>query len=172
MFAPVVVRDERGYSVRDYKGDPTYKAAYINDALKTCAAMLDTLHRAGVKTMVITFGAQASILKPWARPLPRALEQMSKVGSGVDTNDYAALRFAHEMLHGRPESRKVVFVITDGQGQTEDVRAQCRSGVALGITTIGVGIALDVSESYPVSVTVEDAANLGKVAFKQIKLAA
>jgi Mg-chelatase subunit ChlD len=172
MFAPVVVRDERGYSVRDYKGDATYKPAYINDALKTCAAMLDTLNRAGVKTMVITFGAQASILKPWAMPLPRALEQMSKVGSGVDTNDYAALRFAHEMLHGRSESRKVVFVITDGQGQTTDVRAQCGSGVALGITTIGVGIALDVSESYPVSVTVEDAANLGKVAFKQIKLAA
>lgn len=172
MFAPVSVRDEHGYAVRNCKGDVTYKPAYINDALKTCAAMLDTLSKAGVKTMVVTFGAQASILKPWAMPVPRALEQMSKVGSGVDTNDYSALRFAHEMVHGRSESRKVVFVITDGQGQTEDVRAQCNAGAALGITTIGVGIALDVSESYPVSVTVEDAANLGKVAFKQIKLAA
>jgi hypothetical protein len=65
-----------------------------------------------------------------------------------------------------------VFVITDGEGQKDDVRAQCGAGVNLGITTIGVGIELDVSESYPVSVRVKDAANLGEVAFKQIKLAA
>jgi Mg-chelatase subunit ChlD len=172
MFAPAIVRDARGYAVRDSWNNVVHKPAYINDASKTCAAMLDTLNRAGVKTMVITFGGQASILKPWAMPVPRALEQISRVGSGSDTNDYAALRFSHEMLHGRPESRKVVFVITDGEGQKEDVRAQCGAGVSLGITTIGVGIELDVSESYPVSVTVEDAANLGKVAFKQIKLAA
>jgi len=172
MFAPVIVRDARGYAVRNSQGDVVHKAPYINDAIKTCAAMLDTLHKAGVKTMVITFGGQASILKPWAMPVPRALEQISKVGSGSDTNDYAALRFSHEMLHSRPESRKVVFVITDGEGQKDDVRAQCEAGVNLGITTIGVGIELNVSESYPVSVTVEDAANLGAVAFKQIKLAA
>ena len=172
MFAPVIVRDGNGYAVRNSQGDVVHKAPYINDAIKTCAAMLDTLHKAGVKTMVVTFGGQASILKQWAMLVPRALEQISKVGSGSDTNDYAALRFSHEMLHGRPESRKVVFVITDGEGQKADVRAQCEAGVNLGITTIGVGIELDVSESYPVSVTVEDAANLGKVAFKQIKLAA
>ena len=172
MFAPVIVRDGHGYAVRDSQNQVVHKAPYIGDAIKTCAAMLDTLHKAGVKTMVVTFGGQASILKPWAMPVPRAMEQISRVGSGSDTNDYAALRFSHEMLHGRPESRKVVFVITDGEGQKDDVRAQCGAGVNLGITTIGVGIELDVSESYPVSVRVKDAANLGEVAFKQIKLAA
>jgi cobalamin biosynthesis protein CobT len=134
--------------------------------------MLDTLNKAGVKTMVVTFGSAVSILKPWTMPVPRALEHIAQVGSGTNTNDYVALRFCHEQLHGRPESRKVVFVITDGQGEEDAVRAQCESGVNLGITTVGVGIALDVSTSYPVSVRVKDAANLGEVAFKQIKLAA
>jgi cobalamin biosynthesis protein CobT len=105
-------------------------------------------------------------------PVPRALERVARIGSGQNTNDYGALRFCHEMLHSRPESRKVVFVITDGCGDEAAVREQCKAGVNLGITTIGVGIALDVSDSYPVSVTVRNAANLGEVAFKQIKLAA
>jgi len=171
MFNPHEVYNEKGHAVQDAEGNPTYQH-YIDDAVKTCAAMLDTLNKAGVKTCVVTFGSYASVLKPWEMPVPCALERVARIGSGQNTNDYGALRFCHEMLHSRPESRKVVFVITDGEGQKADVRAQCEAGVNLGITTIGVGIELDVSESYPVSVTVEDAANLGKVAFKQIKLAA
>lgn len=171
MFNTNYVFDENGKPMVDSKGE-FLETRYITDAGKTCAAMLDTLNKAGVKTMVVTFGSAVSILKPWTMPVPRALENIAQVGSGTNTNDYAALRFCHEQLHGRPESRKVVFVITDGQGEEDAVRAQCESGVNLGITTVGVGIALDVSTSYPVSVRVKDAANLGEVAFKQIKLAA
>jgi Mg-chelatase subunit ChlD len=171
MFNPHEVYNEQGHAVHDAEGNPTYQH-YIDDAVKTCAAMLDTLNKAGVKTMVVTFGSYASVLKPWEMPVPRALERIARIGSGQNTNDYGALRLCHEMLHSRPESRKVVFVITDGCGDEAAVREQCHAGVALGITTIGVGIALDVSDSYPVSVTVRNAANLGEVAFKQIKLAA
>jgi len=171
MFNANYVYDMQGNAIQDANGEYV-STRYIDDALKTTAAMLDTLNKAGVKTMVVTFGSDVSVLKPWLMPVPRALERVAKVGSGANTNDYAALRFSHEMLHGRPESRKVVFVITDGEGEQDAVRAQCQSGVNLGITTIGVGIALDVSDSYPVSVRVKDAANLGEVAFKQIKLAA
>jgi cobalamin biosynthesis protein CobT len=171
MFNPQNTYDGDGNAIRDDKGEPVTHF-YIDDALKTCAAMLDTLNKAGVKTMVVTFGTHASVLKPWSMSVPRALERVALVSAGANTNDYSALRFCHEMLHGRTESRKVVFVITDGCGDERAVRAQCNSGVNLGITTIGVGIELDVSDSYPVSVTVEDAANLGAVAFKQIKLAA
>ena len=171
MFNPQYTYDDNGHAMYDAKGDPVMHH-YIDDALKTTAAMLDTLNKAGVKTMVVTFGSSASVLKPWEMPVPRALEHISRVGSGQNTNDYASLRFCHEMLHGRPESRKVVFVITDGQGDERAVREQCHAGENLGISTIGVGIELDVSDSYPVSVTVRNAANLGEVAFKQIKLAA
>ena len=171
MFNPNYVFDERGQAVMDAKGEPVMQE-YIDGAVKTCAALLDTLNKAGVKTAVVTFGSCASVLKPFEMPVARALERVSKVNAGQNTNDYAALRFCHEMLHGRPESRKVVFVITDGQGDEYEVNNQCKAGENIGISTIGVGIALDVSDSYPVSVTVKDAANLGAVAFKQIKLAA
>ena len=171
MFNPHPVYDDRSNAIVDAKGELVTRE-YIDDALKTTAAMLDTLNKAGVKTCVVTFGSYASVLKPWEMLVPRALERVARIGSGQNTNDYAALRFCHEMLHGRPESRKVVFVITDGCGEEYAVHQQCIAGANLGITTIGVGIALDVSDSYPVSVTVRDAANLGAVAFKQIKLAA
>lgn len=171
MFNPHDVYNEQGHAVQDADGKPVVRH-YIDDALKTTAAMLDTLNKAGVKTCVVTFGSYASVLKPWEMPVPRALERVARIGSGQNTNDYAALRFCHEMLHGRSESRKVVFVITDGCGEEYAVHQQCIAGANLGITTIGVGIALDVSDSYPVSVTVRDAASLGEVAFKQIKLAA
>jgi Mg-chelatase subunit ChlD len=171
MFNPQNTYDEDGNAIRDDKGEPVTHC-YIDDALKTTAAMLDTLNKAGVKTMVVTFGSYASVLKPWEMSVARALERVALVSAGSNTNDYSALRFCHEMLHGRPESRKVVFVITDGCGDEYAVREQCRAGANLGISTIGVGIELDVSDSYPVSVTVKNAANLGAVAFKQIKLAA
>lgn len=171
MFNSNYVFDNNGNPLMDAKGE-LLETRYITDAVKTCAAMLDTLNKAGVKTMVVTFGTVVSVLKPWSLPVPRALERIAQVGAGANTNDYAAVRFCHEQLHGRPESRKVLFVITDGQGEEDAVRAQCESGVNLGITTVGVGIALDVSTSYPVSVRVKNAANLGEVAFKQIKLAA
>lgn len=171
MFNPQYTFDDNGHAMYDAKGEPLTHC-YIDDALKTTAAMLDTLNKAGVKTMVVTFGSYASVLKPWEMPVPRALEHIARVASGSNTNDYASLRFCHEMLHGRPESRKVVFVITDGCGDEQAVKAQCHAGENLGISTIGVGIELDVSDSYPVSVTVRNAANLGEVAFKQIKLAA
>jgi cobalamin biosynthesis protein CobT len=171
MFNPQNTYDEDGNAIRDDKGEPVTHC-YIDDALKTTAAMLDTLNKAGVKTMVVTFGSYASVLKPWEMPVACALGRVALVSAGSNTNDYSALRFCHEMLHGRPESRKVVFVITDGCGDEYAVREQCRAGENLGISTIGVGIELDVSDSYPVSVTVKNAANLGAVAFKQIKLAA
>jgi len=81
------------------------------------------------------------------------------------------VRYAHKLLLNRPEQRKIAFVITDGQGKPEYVREQVKIGERLGITTIGVGIELDVRNVYPQSVNVKDAADLGAVSFKQIKLA-
>jgi cobalamin biosynthesis protein CobT len=75
-------------------------------------------------------------------------------------------------LHSRPESRKICFVITDGEGDISSTREQCESGTRLGITTIGVGIDLNVSHVYPQAVTVSDLADLGQVSFSKIKLAA
>jgi len=170
MFSMSYEEDANG-NIRLDKNGEVIPTCYINHAVKTTAAMLDTLNRAQVKTAVLTFGSSVSVLKPFEMPVAKGLQRVARVDDGGDTNDYAALRYAHELLHGRPESRKVVFVITDGEGDGESVKAQCLSGEALGITTIGVGIQLDISHAYPKAVRV-NGANIGEVAFKQIKLAA
>jgi Mg-chelatase subunit ChlD len=144
----------------------------ISHAVNVCSALVDTLHRAGVAVSVITFGSKTSVLKDWATH-PRKLDaRLPLVSSGGDTNDYFAIRFAHEMLHKRPEQRKVVFAITDGVGQPQDTRAQVDAGSRLGISTVGIGIQHDVTRVYPNAVRVDRLADMATASFKQIKLAA
>ena len=88
------------------------------------------------------------------------------------TNDYYAVRLCHEMLHKRSEARKVLFVVTDGDGDTQATTAQVAAGTRLGITTIGIGLQLSIKHVYPNSVTVRNIDDLATTSFKQIKLAA
>lgn len=147
-------------------------ATRIEAALNAAAALLDTLNRAQVKTAVVSFGSTVAVLKEFSKPVPATIQLLSRVRSSGSTNDYQALRYSHEILHARPESRKVVFVLTDGYGHIEATKAQAISGANLGITTVGVGIGGDVSRVYAQSVQVEDGGSLGDASFKQIKLAA
>jgi Mg-chelatase subunit ChlD len=144
----------------------------IAPAIATCRALLETLDAAGVKTAVVAFGSNISVPKGFNRNVKLANARLGTVTSGGSTNDYTALRYAHQMLTQRHESRKIVFVITDGQGHPLAVRQQVTSGNALGITTIGVGIQTNVSPIYGQAVRVNDIADLGNASFKQIKLAA
>jgi Mg-chelatase subunit ChlD len=144
----------------------------ITPAVMTCRALLETLDAAGVKTAVVAFGTAISVPKGFNRNVRMASARLAKVGQGGSTNDYTAVRYAHQMLLQRTESRKIVFVITDGQGRPDAVIQQVASGRALGITTVGVGIKTDVSDIYGQAVTVNDIADLGNASFKQIKLAA
>jgi Mg-chelatase subunit ChlD len=143
----------------------------VQAALAT-QALLDTLHRAQVATCVLTFGSHTAVIKQFGEHPTKAKARITGLSSGGSTNDYFAVRYAHKLLLNRPEQRKIAFVITDGEGNSPFVRAQIKTGERLGITTIGVGIELDVSRVYPQSVNVKDAADLGAVSFKQIKLAA
>ena len=144
----------------------------IAPAIATCRALLDTLDAASVKTAVVAFGSNISVPKGFNRNVKLANARLGTVTSGGTTNDYVALRYAHEMLNQRQETRKIVFVITDGQGRPDAVRQQVTSGNALGITTIGVGIRTNVAPIYGQAVTVNNIADLGNASFKQIKLAA
>lgn len=150
-------------------GDP---APLIGSAVMTCRALLETLDAAGVKTAVVCFGSCVSVPKRFEKNAKQAGIKLGKVVQGGATNDYTALRYAHQMLAQRHERRKITFVITDGLGKPDAVKQQVASGNALGITTIGVGIKFDVTHIYGNAVTVKVAADLGAVSFKQIKLAA
>ena len=144
----------------------------IEQALDAAAALLDTLNRAQVKTAIVSFGSNVAVLKEFSKPVPATIKLLAKVKAAGSTNDYQALRYSHEILYARPESRKVVFVLTDGYGHVGATKAQAISGANIGITTVGVGIGADVSRIYAQSVQVKNGGNLGDASFKQIKLAA
>lgn len=141
-------------------------------AVQATVALLDTMHKAQVASAVLTFGSRASLLKDWSCPTVKAIAKLGRIDSGGSTNDYFAVRYAHEMLLNRTEERKMVFVITDGEGDADRTRSQVDTGTRLGITTVGIGIKHDVKHIYPQSVKVSVLADLGNESFKQIKLAA
>ena len=167
--AVVICLDVSGsmFDVETYRPKPL-----IGPAVQTCRALLETLDAAGVKTAVLCFGGQMSVPKGFNKNVKQASALLGTVKQGGGTNDYAALRYAHQMLAQRPERRKIAFVITDGYGKPDAVIQQVASGNALGVTTIGIGIGADVEWIYGQAVTVRDIADLGNASFKQIKLAA
>ena len=141
-------------------------------AVKTCVALYETLMQAGVAVQILGFNHRTSILVPFNTPVAKAKQILSHFNANYSTNDYFAVRYAHEILNARPESRKITFVLTDGNGWREQVIKQIKSGNNLGITTVGVGIELDVSLVYENNVWIKDVKELGNASFKQIKLVA
>lgn len=143
-----------------------------NAAIPACMALLETLAAAEVDVCVMAFSCHASIIKPWNMPARKAMQLLPKLRVEGGTKDYSALRLAHGLLLRHPAQRKVVFSLSDGDGDTKEARAQNIAASRLGITTIGIGIRHDVSFVYAQCVRVDDLADLGQTMFKHIKLAA
>ena len=168
--AVVILIDVSASMFGTYNSSP--ESMNVFHAVQTAAALLDTLHHAGVTTAVCTFGDEVSVLKPFDLHYRKAFPLLEGLTAGGGTNDCAALSYAHRLLYGRHEARKVAFVITDGVGDREATYEQALTGARLGVTTIGVGIQHDVRRSYPINVRVDSLADLGAVAFSKLKLAA
>jgi Mg-chelatase subunit ChlD len=143
----------------------------IAPAVQCCAALLDVLDRAGVATAVLSFNHGTSLVKDWNERKALGLDALSRLTPSGGTNDFFAVRYAHKLLLQRREARKVCIVLTDGNGEPEATARQVQAGTNLGITTLGVGIELDVSRVYPQNIKVDNLADLGAASFKQIKLA-
>ena len=141
-------------------------------AIETTYALYETLTQAGVAVQVITFDQYTSVLIPFNTPVIKAKNIMKRFNTGGSTNDYFAIRFAHEQLLARPETRKVCFVLTDGEGHVDMVKQQINQGNRLGITTVGVGIGVDVAKVYDKHVNILKIKELATASFKQIKLVA
>ena len=171
MFQKRYTMNASGNRMKDADGNPVTHT-YMDFAAKATAALLDTLTRAGVKVALHAFSEQTSVFKGFDEPLARGLSKLAYVTDGSDTNDYQAVRYAHEVLAYRPEQRKAVFIITDGVGNADDTTAQVKAGEALGISTVGIGIGLEVNHIYPKSICIKSADDIGNASFKQIKLAA
>jgi cobalamin biosynthesis protein CobT len=167
--AVIILLDVSGSMFDDHNNK---NAERMIAAIQTTQALLETLNKAGVKTAVLTFGSYTTVIKGFDMPALKAVPLLERIKDGGSTNDYFAIRYAHKLLLQRPEQRKVVFSITDGDGHRRKAKAQVQSGERLGITTIGVGIQHDVSGVYPKHVNIQNVADLGSASFKQIKLAA
>jgi hypothetical protein len=130
---------------------------------------MSALDAAGVESALVSFGSESSTIKGFSKNSKRVASLLPRLGEGGGTNDYAGLLHAHSLLHTRQTARKVCFVLTDGEGDTANTRAQAISGENLGITTIGIGIQHDVSKVYKHAVRVNRAADLGTAMFSKIK---
>jgi Mg-chelatase subunit ChlD len=143
----------------------------ITTAVAATVALSEALTAAGVDVCVALFGDRTCILSPFGQPFKRKEADLRRVHHGGGTNDYFAVRYAQNLLLQHKAERKVLFMITDGMGAPA-TRHQVDMGERMGVTTIGLGIHMDVSSVYPNNVTVNSIASLGTVAFNKIKLAA
>lgn len=142
-------------------------------AIPAALALLETVEAAQASVMGAVFGDEVAPFKRWTETTRRITPQARRLMLAGGTNDYYAIRWAHDQLLRHPAPRKVVLVLTDGVGDGYKARGQIASGSRLGIQTIGIGIQADVSNVYghgsPCVVSLSD---LGSVAFKQAAKAA
>ena len=77
-----------------------------------------------------------------------------------------ALWFAAADLLARPESRRIVLLLTDGKPDNHaDTVEILRLCAASGLETVGVGIDVDVSALFPTAIRVADVAELKSALF-------
>ena len=132
----------------------------------------ETLHTANVAVSIVTFGSRASIALPFNSTRAKARDVCERIMLGGGTNDYAAVRLSSDMLLTRAEPRKVIIVVTDGNGDPIACRKQIASAERMGITVIGIGLRHNVSSVYTNSVRVNSVAELGNTLFDKVRLAA
>jgi hypothetical protein len=130
--------------------------------------------QAGVDVAILGFDSSVYRVREFgSTPALKTRATLERVTCNGSTNDWAAIRLAHDLLHRHHAARKVAFVLGDGDGKPVWAQQQVKAGNALGITTIGVGIGHDVRHVYGAgSVRVDRPGDLGTVAFKQMKAAA
>lgn len=152
--------------------DMDYGMSRISCAVDACAMLLDCLAQAGADAMVLGFGYQTHMLKGLRQPWRQAMPTLRRVKLEGHTNDFHALRTAHDALLAHPAQRRVVLAITDGQGNFCRTREQRLAGEALGIQHYGIGIGEDVTYTWgQASVTIRNPADLGTVALSQLRRA-
>jgi hypothetical protein len=147
------------------------RECFMDRAVPTVVALHQAVKAAGGDVLVAAFGRTVSKVADWGAPTVKVAKALERVPDDGMTNDARAIRFCGDLLLKRSEARRILFVLTDGDGDKQLARANVDALERLGVTVIGIGIGLDVSGVYPNNVRVNDASALASTSFKQIKLA-
>ncbi|MEM6408515.1 MAG: cobaltochelatase subunit CobT [Pseudomonadota bacterium] len=159
-----------GFTTRAWKGGQN-RETWLNDGRPQQPGRLNDLRH------IIYKGADA----PWRRTRPN-LGLMMKEGLLKENIDGEALEWAHRRMLGRPESRKVLMVISDGapvddstlsvnpanylEKHLRDVIAMVEKRRAVELIAIGIGH--DVTRYYDRAVTITDVEQLAGAMTEQL----
>lgn len=110
--------------------------------------------------------------KPWGKTLQACVPLIGSIKRCAtgSTPDYSALAYAIEDLSHRPEQRKILFVLGDGDGyHVPHMQHLQRLADKLGITIVAIGIqSADVMQCFVNAVVVNDLKDLANAAFNQL----
>ena len=159
-----------GFTTRAWKGGQS-RENWLNDGRPQAPGRLNDLRH------IIYKSADA----PWRRARPN-LGLMMKEGLLKENIDGEALEWAHRRMIGRPESRKILMVISDGapvddstlsvnpanylEKHLRDVIAMVEKRKA--VELIAVGIGHDVTRYYDRAVTITDVEQLAGAMTEQL----
>lgn len=109
------------------------------------------------------------VFKSFAEPVGVAHARLAVAGVLGNTPDFEALVSAGRRLLHVPAARRVLIMVTDGQGANADVmRRGINAMRRRGIVCIGLGIGMSCNDAYTYRVTVQSAADLGSAAFRML----
>lgn len=149
------------------------KITRVEAAVPVVVALHAAATAAGAAVAVDAFSIATTPVVGWGAPTAKLAGLISKIDPNYNTNDYMAVRLAGDKLLARPEQRKVLIVITDGNGDRERTSKHVAALERCGVTVIGIGIMLssEMTSVYPSSINVKNLQDLASASFKHIKVA-
>ena len=162
----------------DNSGSMEYVSKYskmtrVEAAVPVVVALHAAATAAGASVAVDAFSIATTPIVGWGAPTAKLATLINKIDPNYNTNDYMAVRLAGDKLLARPEQRKILIVITDGNGDRERTAKHVAALERCGVTIIGIGIMLDsdMTDVYPSSISVKNLQDLASASFKHIKVA-
>ena len=146
----------------------------LQEELSACDTIVQALEHARVNWRVDAFDDEVNQIAGWSDGVSTLRANLRRTESGRSTRDVLALNGAASELLSRPEQRKVILILTDGDGDNGPGHTRLATAriESLGVTVIGVGIGVDVSKSYTQYVNVQSVEELAVASLDKIKLCA
>jgi MoxR-like ATPase/Mg-chelatase subunit ChlD len=158
-------KTKRRYKVTILVDESGSMSSFRDEALRGVVLFIESLSRLQIDIEVIGFGEKALVHKSFGRPMSPAdkeklFDELHKhVGQAGATHDADALQLAVERIEKEEADRRMIFVVTDGQGNgPSKLSAVFPRAVKSKIRVVGVGIGAGMSyvkEAYPHHAMVE-----------------